>query len=114
MKHEEKVFHKCLVCRKIMLLDAIIISRHVKKHNINWNWEQYNCQFLQTNGVTRTNARKNVGQKVRLDGFQNFLAKLSLPKYPAMEAILNMKNVDKKTMIDTTFNFCENYHFVFV
>eukprot|EP00092_Neocalanus_flemingeri_P109141 GFUD01140243.1.p1 GENE.GFUD01140243.1~~GFUD01140243.1.p1 ORF type:complete len:179 (-),score=36.90 GFUD01140243.1:7-543(-) len=39
--------------------------------------------------------------EVRVEGFQNFLSKLSLPKYPALEAIMGLKNMNKENILES-------------
>jgi len=97
LKLEEKVFHKCEICRKVLLLDKNIIYHHIKKHDI--SPVEYRTKFLRQGTLKLGNPL--------FEGFQNFLGKLSLPAYPALEAILSMNNMSNNAIIETALQVCK-------
>ena len=120
----EKILHACGLCGEILLVDSDCIAVHIKCHGI--THRDYNARFMKLAAPNNNKKVKDMSDKnakqpstqiisdscIVIDqppmnaGFQNFLNKLSLPKYPALEAMLLMENMEKQTMLDTAFQVC--------
>ena len=124
----EKILHRCGVCGEILLLDSDCIAVHLssKKATHDLTHAQYNAKFM----VTKNNDIKNVEgdrkqassnteyesnflNKVEIaeqsptgEGFQKFLRKLSLPEYPTLLTILEMRDSSKQVLLKTALQAC--------
>jgi len=96
LKPEEKVFHKCGICRKILLLDWYMISKHIRKHTI--SREEYKSKFLNKIDISEPSPTS--------EGFQNFLRRLSLPEYPTLVTMLDMRDSSKQVLLQTALRVC--------
>ena len=91
LKPEEKVFHKCGICRKILLLDWYMITKHIRKHTI--TNEEYKSKYLNQPEIAE---QSPTGEELR-----KFLRKLSLPEYPTLVTMLDMRDSSKQVMLET-------------